>query len=142
MIIKLKESVSYIIKSVPDRNIDGKWIKILDPLKTLKNYGFRVRAIVSENHSASVLVYKLLLMESGHLDDDLFMEHDYQKIYLLHDAIHLLKTEEIIYLSTNTSYFQSLDTMVLKIQFYSKVIKFLRNYFTIFLKKVAWLRLN
>ena len=92
VIIKLKESVSYIIKSVPDRNIDGKWIKILDSLKTLKNYGFRVRAIVSENHSASVLVYKLLLKESGHLDDDLFMEHDYQKIYLLHDAIHLLKT--------------------------------------------------
>ena len=92
MIIKLKESVSYIIKSVPDRNIDGKWIKILDSLKTLKNYGFRVRAIVSENHSASVLVYKLLLKESGHLDDDLFMEHDYQKIYLLHDAIHLFKT--------------------------------------------------
>ena len=27
MIAVLKENVPYIIKSVPDRNIDGKWIK-------------------------------------------------------------------------------------------------------------------
>ena len=33
MIVGLKENVPYIIKSVPERNIDGKWIKeqILDP---------------------------------------------------------------------------------------------------------------
>ena len=40
-----------------------------DSLKTLKNCGFRVREIVSDNPSASVLAYKLLLKESGHLDD-------------------------------------------------------------------------
>ena len=93
MIVGLKENVPYIIKSVPERNIDGEWIKeqILDSLKTLKNCGFRVRAIVSDNHSADVLAYKLLLKESGHLDDNLFIEHDYQKIYLLHDTVHLIK---------------------------------------------------
>ena len=89
MIVGLKENVPYIIKSVPERNIDGKWIKeqILDSLKTLKNCGFRVRAIVS----AKVLAYKLLLKESGHLDDHLFIQHNYQKIYWLHDAVHLIK---------------------------------------------------
>ena len=60
-------------------------------MKTLKNCGFRVRAIVSDNHSANVLAYNLLLKEFGHLDDNLFIEHDYQKIYLLHDAVHLIK---------------------------------------------------
>ena len=81
MIIGLKENVPYIIKSVPEQNIDGKWIKeqILDSLKTLKNCGFRVRAIVSDNHSANVLAYNLLLKEFGHLDDNLFIEHNYQK---------------------------------------------------------------
>ena len=93
MIAGLKENVPYIIKSVPERNIDGKWIKeqILDSLKTLKNCGFRVRAIVSDNHSANVLAYKLLLKAFGYLGDNLFIEHDYQKIYLLHDAVHLIK---------------------------------------------------
>ena len=61
-------------------------------LKTLKNSGFRVSAIVSDNHSANVLAYKPLLKESGHLNDNLFIEHDYQKIYLVHDAVHLIKT--------------------------------------------------
>ena len=60
-------------------------------MKTLKNCGFRVRAIVSDNHSAKVLAYKLLLKESGHLDDHLFIQHNYQKIYWLHDAVHLIK---------------------------------------------------
>ena len=93
MIVGLKESIPYIIKSVPERNIDGKWIKeqILGSLKTLKNCGFRVRAILSDYHSANVLAYRLFLKESGHLDDHLFTEHDYQKIYLLHDAVYLIE---------------------------------------------------
>ena len=82
-----------IIKSVSERNIDGQRMKVqsFSPLKTLKNYVFRVRAIVSDNHSASVLAYKLLLKELGHLDDNLLIEHHYPKIYWLHDALHLIK---------------------------------------------------
>ena len=116
MIVGLKENVPYIIKSVPERNID-KWIKeqILDSLKTLKNCGFRVRAIVSDNHSASLLAYKLFLKEFGRLDNNLFTEHDCQKIYLLHDAVHLIKN--VRNNSLNTSYLQLLNMMVLKISF-------------------------
>ena len=62
----------------------------LESFKTLKNYVFRVREILSDNHSVNVLAYKLLLKKSSHLDD-LFVEHDYQKICLLHDAVHLIK---------------------------------------------------
>ena len=60
-------------------------------MKTSKNCGFRIRAIVSDNHSANVLAYKLLLKEFGRLHDNLFIEDGYQKIYLLHDAVHLIK---------------------------------------------------
>ena len=93
MIVGLKENVPYIIKSAAERNIGGQRIKeqILDSLKTLKNCGFGVRAIVSDNHSANVFAYKLLLKESGHLDDNLSIEHNYQKIYLPHDAVLLIK---------------------------------------------------
>ena len=60
-------------------------------MKTLKNCGFWVRVIVLDNHSARVLAYKLLLKESGHLDGHLFIQHNYQKIYWLRDAVHLIK---------------------------------------------------
>ena len=56
----------------------------------MRNCGFRVRAIVSDNHSTNVLAYKLLLKESSHLDH-LFIQYNYQKIYLLHDTEYLIK---------------------------------------------------
>ena len=42
MIVWLKENVPYIIKSIPEQNIDGKWIKeqILDFLKNFKKLRF------------------------------------------------------------------------------------------------------
>ena len=63
MIVWLKENLPYILKSVPERNIDGKSVKeqILDSLKTLKKCGFRIRAIISDNHSANVLAYKMII---------------------------------------------------------------------------------
>ena len=56
----------------------------------MRNCGFSVRAIVSDNHSTNVLTYKLLLKESSHLDH-LFIQYNYQKIYLLHDTEYLIK---------------------------------------------------
>ena len=58
--------------------------------ENLKNC-FRVKAIVSDDYSANVLSCKLLLKELIHFDDNLFIEHYYQKIYLLHDAVHMIK---------------------------------------------------
>ena len=111
MIEGLKENVPCIIKFVPERNIDGKWIKeqILGSLKTLKIYGFRVRATISDNHSVNVLAYKLLLKEFGHLDDNLFIEHDYQKIYLLHDAAHMIKNVRNNLLNCKRSIFPAFE---------------------------------
>ena len=137
MIVALKENVPYIIKSVPEWSIDGKWIKeqILDSLKTLKNCGFRVRAIVSDNHSANLLAYKLFIKEFGHLDDNLFTEHDCQKIYLLHDAAHLIKNVRNNLLNYKHFIFTAFEYDGFEDQFHLKVVIFLGNYFTVFLKK-------
>ena len=53
-----EKNVPYIIKFVQEQSIDGKWIKehILDSLKTLKNCGFRIRPIASDNNSVSGLL--------------------------------------------------------------------------------------
>ena len=106
------------------------WEQILDSLKTLKNCGFRARAIVSDNHSAKVLAYKLLLKETSHLDDHLFIRHSYQKIYCLHDAVHLIKNVRNNLLNYKRFIFSALNTMVLKIQFYLKMVISLGNYIT------------
>ena len=92
MILGSKENVPNITNTVPEQIVDVKWTKDqnLDSWKTLKNCGFRVRVIVSDNYSANMLAYKPLLKEFVHLDDDLYIEHNYQKIYLLHDAVHLI----------------------------------------------------
>ena len=92
MIVGSKENVPYITNTVPEQIVDVKWTKdqILDSWKTLKNCGFRVRVIVSDNYYANMLAYKPLLKEFVHLDDDLYIDHNYQKIYLLHDAVHLI----------------------------------------------------
>ena len=48
--------------------------------RLFENFEKLFRAIVSDNHSANVLAYELPLKEFGHLDDNLFIDHDYQKI--------------------------------------------------------------
>ena len=50
MIVGMEENVPYVIKSIPETNINGGWLKaqILDCLTTLKSSGFNVRGIVSD----------------------------------------------------------------------------------------------
>ena len=93
MVVGLKETVSYVVKAVPELNIDGGFLQrhILDCLKILKDSDFNVRAIVSDNHSSNVNAYSMLLEKSGLPSDSDYMIHDSQKIYLIHDAVHLVK---------------------------------------------------
>ena len=69
MIVGLKESIPYVIKSSPETNIDANWLEIelLDSLEILSNCGFRVRAIVCDNHPSNVSSFKKLL---GHVNQN------------------------------------------------------------------------
>ena len=60
MIVGLKESIPYVIKSSPETNIDANWLKteLLDSLEILSNFVFRVRAIVCDKHPSNVSCFK------------------------------------------------------------------------------------
>ena len=94
MIVGMKESVPYVIKSIPEIKINGGWLKeqILDCLNTLKSCGFNVRGIVCDNHSSNVSAYKMLPEGCNQDPNNLFMLYESQKIYLFFDTVHLIKS--------------------------------------------------
>ena len=90
MIVGLKESIPYVIKSSPEANIDANWLKteLLDSLEILSKCGFRVRAIVDDNHPSNVCSFKKLLEHVTQIPDELYMLH---KIYIFCIAVNLIK---------------------------------------------------
>ena len=93
MIVGLKGSIPYVIKSSPETNIDANWLKtkLLDSLEILSNCGFRVRAIVCDNHPSNVSSFKKLLDHVNQNPDELYMLHKSKKVYLCYDAVDLIK---------------------------------------------------
>ena len=93
MIVGLKSNVPYVIKAVPEKKVEGEWVKkeLLDCLNVLQENGFNVRGTVCDNHSTNVLAYKSLLLEHGQNCDDLFIMLNGRKIYLFYDTVHLIK---------------------------------------------------
>ena len=93
MVAGLKESVSYVLKAVPETKIDANFLRehILDCLRILKDGDFKVRAIVCDDHSSNVSAFKLLLKGCGLPVENSYMTYEDQKIYLFHDTVHLAK---------------------------------------------------
>jgi hypothetical protein len=93
MIVGLKSNVPYVVKTLPEKEIFGEWVKdeLLKCLKDLQESGFNVRGVVSDDHPTNVLAYKTLLQEFGQSPDDLFITLNDQKIYLFYDTVHLIK---------------------------------------------------
>jgi hypothetical protein len=63
MIAGLKESVTIIVKAIPECSISGEWLapEIEKLLKNLRKIGFTVRATISDDHSSNVNAYGRLL---------------------------------------------------------------------------------
>ena len=93
MIVGLKGSIPYVIKPSTETNIDTNWLKtkLLDSLEILSNCGFRVRAIVCDNHPSNVSSFKKLLDHVNQNPDELYMLHKSRKAYLCYHAVHLIK---------------------------------------------------
>ena len=91
MIVGLKESIPYVIKSSPETNIDANWLKaeLLESFEILSNCGFRVRAIVCNSHPSDVSSFKKLLEHVNQNLDELYMLHKSRNIYLCCDATFL-----------------------------------------------------
>ena len=63
MISGLKKSIPYDIKACPEISINGDWFanEIAQSISTLSNNSFNVRAVVTDNHSANVGAFNMLL---------------------------------------------------------------------------------
>ena len=94
MIVGLKKSVPYVIQACPETTFDGEWLaaKIAENLKTLTEAGFRVRSVVSDDHSTNVRAFSLLLKRYGSSSDFFFTNPaNNLKTYLFYDNVHLMK---------------------------------------------------
>ena len=93
MIVGLKNSIPYVIKSSPETKINADWLKkeITDCLRILSKSGFTVRAIVCDNHTSNVSSFKNLLQHFNQDPEELFILYELRKIYLFYDAVHLAK---------------------------------------------------
>jgi hypothetical protein len=92
MIVSLKKSIP-LVSSRPEIKITGEWLKsaINNCIFNLNEVGFKVRAIITDNHPSNVTAFSLLhKMFDG--DKKLFIYHPVSmKTYLFFDIVHLIK---------------------------------------------------
>ena len=95
MIIGVKQNTPYIIKFVPEIKIHVDWLKnqIIGCLKVLTDCRFKVRMIISDNHSCNTSAYHNILSHFNTLYDNLYFMYESQKIYFCFDTVHLIKRE-------------------------------------------------
>ena len=55
MVVGLRKSIPYVIKTLPERKISGEWLKpyTIESISTLHTAGFHVRGVVTDNHSVN-----------------------------------------------------------------------------------------
>ena len=92
MIIGLKSNLPYVIRSVPEINIKGEWLKgeILSCIGDLQKIGFNVRGVVCDNHPSNVSAFGDISAEYGKGDELRVWIND-QAMYLFYDPVHLIK---------------------------------------------------
>ena len=96
MIVGLKESVPIVIKAIPEVTIAGEWLKdeMLKSIEDLLALGFRVRAVVSDDHSSNVSAFNMVRKKFKSKSKYFFVftcDLGDFKIYLFFDSTHLVK---------------------------------------------------
>ena len=96
MINRLKKSIPFVVKAIPELELKGKWIadQTDELITSLHKCGFNVRAVISDNHSTNVSAFKSPLKEYGVKDSPdtiIHLSRKNGKIYLFYDSVHLLK---------------------------------------------------
>ena len=63
MIVGLQKSIPYVIKAIPKVKMSGALVKreIEESLRTMQKAGFKIQAIISDNHSTNVLGFSQLI---------------------------------------------------------------------------------
>ena len=93
MVVGLKNNLSHVIKSVPEKELSDKWLsdELLDCIKSLQDSGLKIRGVVSDDHASNVSPNRILLSRFATCQNDLFIIFNEMKIYLFFDSVHLIK---------------------------------------------------
>ena len=93
MIAGLKSNVPYNIRSVPEIEIKGNWLKekILRVIDVLHDVGFNVRGVVCDHHPSNVSAFREIVSDYAKKDDELRVWTNDKPIYLFYDPVHLIK---------------------------------------------------
>ena len=97
IICGLKASFPIAVKACPEISLNGEWVAthMADCISILSESGFKVRVIVTDNHSSNVNAFKALkkIFHSQASDSSLFVQHSENptKTYLFFDNVHFLK---------------------------------------------------
>ena len=97
MIIGLQQSVPIVVKTCPETSIGGNWLskEMDDCILNLSKYGFKVRALVADNHSSNVKAFSNLLSSINGVQ--IFIHHpaygNQLKTYLFYDMVYIIKNE-------------------------------------------------
>ena len=79
MICGLKASIPIVVKACPEISLNGEWVAthMADCISILSESGFKVRAIVTDNHSSNVNAFKTLkkMFHAQASDSSLFVQH-------------------------------------------------------------------
>ena len=93
MIQGLKKTVPVVVRA-SEVTVSGQWLasELSYCLSSLENAGFKVRAIVGDNHSANVSAFNYLLKNHPSDDPHAIQHPGHQtKTYLFFDNVHLVK---------------------------------------------------
>ena len=97
MICGLKTLIPIIVKAFPHIFLNEEWVAshMADCISILSESGFKVRAIVTDNHSSNVNAFKALkkMFHAQASDSSLFLQHPENptKAYLFFDNVDFLK---------------------------------------------------
>ena len=93
MVCGLKKTLPIVVKTSPETKLNGTWMseQLEECVCTLAEAGFKVRAIVTDNHSANVAAFSMLRKKFP--GEGFFFQHpkNSTKIYLFFDNVHLIK---------------------------------------------------
>ena len=96
MIVGLTDSIPFVVKSCPETTVTGVWLKkqLDECINELMKRGFRVRAVVADNHKSNVSAFSSMLKCYDGEGDISILHPAYKKqmkTYLFYDMVHLVK---------------------------------------------------
>ena len=92
----MRKNIPVVIKAKPETKISGKWLKteMEESIGSLNEMGFKVRGVLTDNHSSNVSAFSYLISSYG-FDSNIhgikYPSSSDVVTYLFYDTVHLVK---------------------------------------------------